>query len=70
MQRFYVDIRKNNGVNYEPESLKVVQPLLDRHLREKGVIFSILEGQTSQEKSSSMARKVIELYENGVGKRK
>ena len=34
LQRFYVEIRKNNDDSYEPESLKVMQAALDRYLRE------------------------------------
>ena len=54
LQRFYSGIRKNDGENYEPESLKVMQASLDRYLRDKGCTFSILKDRslTSHGKSS------------------
>ena len=70
LQRFYAEIRKNNGENYEPESLKVMQALLDRYLREKGRTFSILKDRKFDISRRVLNGKAIELQENGMGKRK
>ena len=32
LQKFYLEVRKQNGSEYEPDSLKVVQAALKRHL--------------------------------------
>ena len=32
LQQFYSELRKRNGEDYKPESLKVMQTALDRHL--------------------------------------
>ena len=49
----------NNGDNYEPESLKVMQAALDGYLREKGCNFSILKDRNFiTSRKSSMANKV------------
>ena len=40
--RFFADIRKKDGGEYEPESLAVMQSALDRHLRNAGKKHSIL----------------------------
>ena len=69
-QRFYAEIRKNNGENYEPESLKVMQASLDRYLREKGRTFSILKDRKFDISRKVLNGKAIELQENGMGKRK
>ena len=43
---FFAEIRKNNGTNYEPDSLRTMMAALDRHLREKGSTFSILKTES------------------------
>ena len=35
LSQFYAELRKENGQDYEPDSLKVMQAALDRHLRSK-----------------------------------
>ena len=42
LQQFYAELRKKNGDEYEPESLKVMQTALDRYLRDQGYTSSIL----------------------------
>ena len=36
LQQFYAELIKSDGQEYEPESLKVMQAALDRHLHEEG----------------------------------
>ena len=40
--RFFAEIRKKDGGEYEPESLAVMQSALDRHLKNAGKKHSIL----------------------------
>ena len=43
LQRFFASVCKQDGTNYEPGLLKVMQAALDRHFHEKGCSFSILK---------------------------
>ena len=36
LESFYAEVRKVNGKEYEPDSLKVMLASLDRYLKEKG----------------------------------
>ena len=38
--RFYAELVKSDGTDYEPESLRVMIACLDRHLREHGATAS------------------------------
>ena len=40
--RFYAEIRQQNGDEYEPDSLAVMQGSLDRNLKNNGKSYSIL----------------------------
>ena len=35
LQKFYAEVRAKKGEDYEPDSLKVMQAALDRHLKNK-----------------------------------
>ena len=39
--RFYTELVKSDGTDYEPESLRVMIACLNRHLREYGATYSI-----------------------------
>ncbi|CAH3172495.1 unnamed protein product [Porites lobata] len=41
LERFYASVRKQDGTDYEPGSLKVMQAALDRHLKEKGTLCQL-----------------------------
>ncbi|CAH3037292.1 unnamed protein product, partial [Porites lobata] len=47
LSQFYAELRKENGQDYEPDSLKVMQAALDRHLRSKNYPKSIVGIQSS-----------------------
>ena len=55
LQKFFAEIRKKDGSEYEPDSLRVMLASLDRHLREKDASFSI-----AKDIEFSNSRKVIE----------
>ena len=42
LAQFFAELRKENGKDYEPDSLKVMQAALDRHLRSKTYPKSIV----------------------------
>ena len=41
LQKFFVEVRKKDGLDYEPDSLQVMIASLDRHLKEAGSSISI-----------------------------
>ena len=70
LQRFFAEIRKEDGTEYEPDSLRTMLASLDRYFKEEGYPYRILK-----DKEFEAARKVlngyaIELRERGKGKRK
>ena len=69
LQLFFTEIRKNNGTNYEPDSLRTMLAALDRYLREKGSTFSILKDREFDASRKVLNGKAIELQEQGLGKR-
>ena len=42
LEHFYAEVNNKKGEDYEPESLKVMTALLDRHLKNKGCTLSIV----------------------------
>ena len=68
LERFLACVFKQDGTDYEPGSLKVMQAALDRHLTEKGYSFSIIKDReffNSREGLEGKARKL-----RNEGKRK
>ena len=41
LERFYASVCKQDGTDYEPGSLKVMQAALDPHLKKKVVLFQL-----------------------------
>ena len=41
LYRFYAELRLQNGDEYEPDSLAVMQGSLDRHLKNNGKSYNI-----------------------------
>ena len=69
LQCFFAEIRRKDGENYEPESLKVMQASLDRHLRDKECTYSILKDMKFSTSHRVLNGKAIDLQEQGMGKR-
>lgn len=61
---------KNNSENYEPQSLKVMQALLDRYIRGEGCDFSILKDRKFITSGKVLSGKAIGFQNIGLGKRK
>lgn len=69
LQKFFAEVRKKDGSDYEPDSLRVMIASLDRHLKEAGSSISI-----AKDREFVNSRKVLEgkarfLREQGYGKR-
>ena len=68
LQLLVAEIRKNDGTNYEPGSLRTMIAALDRHLREKGSTFRILKDREFDASRKVLNGKAIELQEQGKRK--
>ena len=69
LSQFYAELRKENGQEYEPDSLKVMQAALDRHLRSKNFPKSILRDTEFLSSRKVLEGKARKLREQGMGKR-
>ena len=70
LQLFFAEIRKNDGTNYEPDSLRTMLAALDRHLREKGSTFSILKDREFDASRKVLNGKAIGTSRAGFGQEK
>ena len=70
LQKFYCEVRRRDGENYEPNSLRVMHAALDRHLKDKGCKSSITMDRQFATSRKVLNGKAIELQELGKGKQK
>ena len=66
--RFCAFVRKQDGTDYEPGSLKVMQAALDRHLKEKGYSLSIIKDREFLSSRKVLEGKARKLRNEGKGK--
>ena len=69
LNKFYVEIRKKDGTDYENDSLRVMQAALDRHLRHKNYPVSIITGREFTKSQETLDAKAKQLRRQGKGKR-
>ena len=69
LNKFYVEIRKKNGTDYEPDSLRVMQAAIDRYLRHNNYPVSILTGREFIRSKETLDAKAKQLRSQGKGKR-
>ena len=69
LEQFYTEVRKVNGQEYEPDSLKVMLAALDRHLKDKGFPLSIISGREFASSKNVLEGKARQLREAGMGKK-
>ena len=65
LSQLYAEVRKESGEDYEPDSLRVMQAALERHLKSKLYPKSIIK---DREFLSSLEGKARKLREKGRGK--
>ena len=61
LNKFYIEIRKKDGTDYEPDSLRVMQTAIDRYLRPNNYPVSIITGRDfikSQETLDAKAKQL------------
>ena len=68
LERFFASVRKQDGTDYEPGSLKVMQAALDLHLKEKGYSFSIIKNGEFFNSRKVLEGKARKLRNEGKGK--
>ena len=69
LEHFYAEVRKQNGKDYEPDSLAVMQAALDRFLREKDYPKSIIKDNEFKSSKEVLEGKARMLRESGLGKK-
>ena len=69
LSRFFAEIRKSDGSDYEPDSLRVMLAALDRHLKENDSKISIAKDREFVKCRQVLEGKARALREKGHGKR-
>ena len=69
LQKFFAEIRKKDGSEYELDSLRVMLASLDRHLKENGSTFSIAKDKEFVNSRKALEGKARSLCEQGHEKR-
>ena len=70
LQLFYVEVRKKDGTDYEPECLRVMRAGLKRYLKEKkSYLKSIIRDEIFAERNRILEGKAREMRDNGKGHR-
>ena len=68
LAQFFAEVKKENGNEYEPNSLKVMQASLDRYLRSKNYPKSIVRDAEFLSSRKVLEGKARKLRELGMGK--
>ena len=69
LQSFYAEVRKQNGMDYEPTSLCAMQAAIDRYLKDGRYEHSIITSRLFKESRNVLEGKAKLLREKGMGKR-
>ena len=69
LQVFYVEVRKRNKEEYEPECLRVMRAGLERHLKERNYPRSLLHDDVFKESTKVLEGKARALIDSGKGNR-
>ena len=69
LQKYYLEVRKQDGSEYEPDSLQVMQAALERYLSDKKYPYSLISGREFSTSRAVLDAKAKQLRMNGYGKR-
>ena len=69
LRRFYYEVRKENGNEYEPDSLRVMLASLNRHLIECKYPKSLISAPEFQTSRDVLEGKARDLRAKGMGKK-
>jgi hypothetical protein len=72
LSKFYGEVKKVNGADYEPESLRVMQAAIDRYLRDKdyGKSRPIISSLPFHQSMKTLNAKAARIRQQGMGKRR
>ncbi|CAH3181190.1 unnamed protein product [Porites lobata] len=69
IKQFYATVRKKDGGDYEPDSLRVMVAAIDRYLTEKEYKYSIIRDREFKSSKQVLEGKARLLRQQGKGKR-
>ena len=69
LQKCYLEVRKQDSSEYEPDSLKVMQAALERYLSDNKYPCSLITGHEFATSRAVLDAKAKQLRMNGYGKR-
>jgi hypothetical protein len=69
LSKFYAEVKKRDGTDYEPDSLRIMQSAIERYLKENGYKTSILRDREFRNSQEVLNAKAINLRREGMGKR-
>ena len=69
LSKFYAEVKKKDGTDYEPDSLRIMQSALERYLRENGYKSSIVRDREFMNSQQVLNAKALNLRREGKGKR-
>ena len=69
LSKFYAEVKKRDGDDYEPECLKIMQSAIERYLKEKNYPLSIVRSREFHNSQEILHSKAISLRQQGKGKR-
>jgi len=68
LTKFYAEVKKRDGDDYAPESLKIMQSAIERHLKDKNYSLSIVRSREFHN-SQEVLNAALSLRQQGKGKR-
>ena len=69
LSKFYAEVKKKDGDDYAPESLKITLSAIGRYLKEKNYPLSIVRSSEFHSSQEILNAKAISLRQQGKGKR-
>ena len=69
LSKFYAEVKKKDGDDYEPESFKIMQSAIEHYLKEKNYPLSIVRSREFHSSQEILNAKAISLRQQGKGKR-
>ena len=69
MSKFYTEVKKKDGDDYQPKPLKIMQSAIERYLKKKGYPVSIVRSREFHNSQEILNAKAISLRQHGRGKR-
>ena len=69
LSKFYAEVKKKDGDDYEPESLKIMQSAIERYLKEKNYPMNIVRWREFHPSQEILNAKVIFFPQRGKRKR-